>query len=871
MAVSRRSRSSRRIGLLVLGLLGLVAWRLETPWRRIQAEYLDAVLEASRAELAVLRAESAEDLRFLEGEVEVARDRLPPREITDFERTLLVLERRLLRAGPGREAEGLEELVLAERRKLDGMLSDLRAAQTRLADARRPIERLEVRVESLAGFAGWLRRVPALRALGAGVGLREVRPTGTARVERCVTCHLSMAPGAEPPSMPTLDEETGRLFAPHPAADLHLAADSPHPLDDFGCTACHGGDGTATEFAGAGHRPPDSAMATRSPRPILAGARVESSCVACHDVPWLPSAPTQEAGRLLARSMACGACHETGRGDLVPTVPSLVDLPLRKRRTWVAAFLADPSSWRPTFMPHFWDDAEPAERDAEIAAIVAWLFRSEGRSEGRSETQPNERSAGTARGEKADTLDDSASVKEGQRLWRNVGCIACHLVEPMGREELLGSQRLRGPSLARIGAEARAGALPDLLRGHDPRYAWRAGEVEALSAFLSGLVGEGDASGSDPGEISPDVRDELLRRRLLEVTTHEDAAAWLDRLSGEARTLLLGRLAVRRYRCGSCHVLAESSPVGPAVLPLDLPTASEASSLVEVGERFRGPATALWPSAEDVGAWPHADAQERGLPSWRLDPREAEALAVQLAGWREAPVDEEARSGSMSGPDVMARHGCRACHALTVDDDLAGVFGRRAAPPSLARAGEKLRSDWIFLHLGDPEAMALRPWASLRMPGFDLQPAERSAVAEYFARRADVPVLSPDIGLPSASERALGEAVYRVLLCDSCHRDDAALRAPDYRVAGRRLRAQWLREWLLEPHEGAGMPTPFPSRDGRPDATYLLATLDAPMFEVHRVRLERFFPDRDELERVFHDPAAVADALALHVLTLAEQ
>lgn len=867
MALGARSA---RITLLLVGLLALLAWRLETPWRRLQAEYLDGVLERSRAELAVLRVESAEDLRFLEGEVEVARGRLPAREIADEERRLVALERRLLRAEPGREAEGLEELVDGQRRTLDELLSELRAAEDQLADARRPMERLEARVASLDGLGGWLRRVPVLRALGAGIGLRESTPTGTGpgvgigtdtdtgtvRPERCVTCHLSMAPDAAPSVVPVRDARLSRLFAPHSLPDLHVAPASAHPVDEFGCTACHGGDGAATSFAEAGHRARDQvtaassqAASSQAPRPILAGSRVEASCVACHDGWWLPSAPTQDAGRLLARSMACAACHETGRPDLEPTVPSLVGLPLRKRRAWVASFLADPSSWKPTFMPHFWDDAEPAERAAEIAAVVAWLWRS----------APNA-------SEEMDGTRDSSLEAEGRRLWQSIGCAACHLVEEARRDDLLGSQRLRGPSLAAFGVEARPVAVLNVLRSHDPAYVWRDGEVEALAVYLSGLVGKAASTPPnldrrlDRKEALPEVRDDLLLRRLQEVTTREDAAAWMDRLEGEARSQLLGRLAVRRYRCGSCHALPEASPVGP---PLP-PASTEATSLVEVGERLRD-SSGGWPS-EELASWPHAETRDV-LPTWRLIPAEVEALAVQLAGWREGSLD---RQGVSPGRAVMARHGCRACHALTAGDERVGIFDARPLP-SLVGSGEKLRSEWIFRHLGDPDATALRPWAGLRMPRFDLTPADRSAVAVYLARRDSVPVLSPEVGLPTASERALGDAIYRVLLCDRCHGAGVAARAPDYRVAGRRLRAPWLQGWLLRPPEGVHMPAPFPLRGGRPDASYLLATLDAPMFEVNRTRLERFFPDRDELERIFDDPEAVADALALHVLTLGEQ
>ena len=193
----RDSRWQRRLGLVLVGLLGLVAWRLETPWRRLQAEYLDRVLDRSRAELAVLRAASAEDLRFLEGEVEVARDRLPAREIADAERRLLALERKLARSEPG----------------TGGRRPD------RAGDWRTPLGWTECSRSFAQRRLGWRTRADrsrgwrneSKRSMASGAGCdgsqcfeRWVQESACessfrlerGRLERCVTCHLSMTPGS---------------------------------------------------------------------------------------------------------------------------------------------------------------------------------------------------------------------------------------------------------------------------------------------------------------------------------------------------------------------------------------------------------------------------------------------------------------------------------------------------------------------------------------------------------------------------------------------------------------------------------------------------------------------------------------------------
>ena len=47
------------------------------------------------------------------------------------------------------------------------------------------------------------------------------------------------------------------MYAAHPRLDLFVDANSPHPMQQFGCTICHAGQGSATEFVLASHAPAD--------------------------------------------------------------------------------------------------------------------------------------------------------------------------------------------------------------------------------------------------------------------------------------------------------------------------------------------------------------------------------------------------------------------------------------------------------------------------------------------------------------------------------------------------------------------------------------------------------------------------------------
>ncbi len=149
-----------------------------------------------------------------------------------------------------------------------------------------------------------------------------------ARADRCTTCHQGVAVGgpdaAGQPRWP-------QPWMSHPRLDLYVGPNSPHPMADFGCTICHDGQGSATEFRFASHSPND--MRQRSDwrkrhgwfrnddwdYPMLARRFAQSRCLQCHaDVTDLepsrrfpdPPAPKLLAGYHLVRQHGCFGCHE---------------------------------------------------------------------------------------------------------------------------------------------------------------------------------------------------------------------------------------------------------------------------------------------------------------------------------------------------------------------------------------------------------------------------------------------------------------------------------------------------------------------------------------------------------------------------------
>jgi mono/diheme cytochrome c family protein len=221
-------------------------------------------------------------------------------------------------------------------------------------------------------------------------------------------------------------------FAAHPRLDLFVGSNSKHPAERFGCSACHSGQGSATDFYNASHSPNDAEQAKKWKHehdwasnhfwdfPMLPSRFVESSCLKCHhEVTDLISsdnkneAPKLLRGYNLVRELGCFGCHEiagikNGKrvgpdmrleptppldkmlpedrvklladpdnppGTLSKVGPSLYRVADKTNKEWAVKWLSSPRSFRPdTKMPHFYNlsnnspDVLPKEMQALPAA-----------------------------------------------------------------------------------------------------------------------------------------------------------------------------------------------------------------------------------------------------------------------------------------------------------------------------------------------------------------------------------------------------------------------------------------------------------------------------------------------------------------------
>lgn len=124
-------------------------------------------------------------------------------------------------------------------------------------------------------------------------------------VDRCVTCHA----GIDDPRM----ADAKQPFRTHPGVYVKN-----HPVEQFGCTVCHRGQGRALAFEEA------KAEGHHWDYPLLPVELTQASCGVCHTAEEVADkgGARLAAGKVLFEAKGCQACHKLGGrgGNLGPAL-----------------------------------------------------------------------------------------------------------------------------------------------------------------------------------------------------------------------------------------------------------------------------------------------------------------------------------------------------------------------------------------------------------------------------------------------------------------------------------------------------------------------------------------------------------------------
>ncbi|HSB60191.1 MAG TPA: c-type cytochrome [Vicinamibacteria bacterium] len=582
-----------------------------------------------------------------------------------------------------------------------------------------------------AAFQALQRQVKDPHALSLAPraeGIRQIWLADIDRVDRCTTCHL----GADDPDF----AKASPPFRTHSGAWLQT-----HRPDRFGCTVCHGGQGEATRFESAAHRP-----IPYWPEPMRPPELMEANCGACHrerrprQVSWLA-----EGRRLIAESN-CVACHEIpgfGMGEV--RAPRLESVGYKARPDWIARWLKDPQTYLPrSRMPNFRLQA------AEIEALSAFLL--------------SQRSVAP--------LDSSgidwkkADPDRGRAVFGEARCVSCHAID--GRGGTL------GPELTQVGSKVRRDWLFSFLK--DPfrdqpetlmlRYRLSDDQVRDLVAYLTTELVDPEAPAAPPetGYLDP--------RRVEE-----------------------GHGVFVRHGCYSCHRFSGmevSGKIGPSL-------AGIGDRAVEEGAGPEAPRTLPdWIFLKLQH--PESLAEPSRMPTYNLSDRDAAGVTVALLSLRAAdlpssrvtdeplvtPYEPHGELGAL-----VRRYRCLSCHRIR-------DWGGELSTVPLDRIGSQLRRDYLESYLEQPSAV--RVSVEERMPHFYMTRGEARALADDLSRLfLDDALEAP---LPAGAQRVRqGEQLYERLGCAGCHilGGRGGYVGPELSDSGRRLKPGWTRAWLRQP------------------------------------------------------------------------
>lgn len=634
-------------------------------------------------------------------------------------------------------------------------------------------------------------------------------------VDRCRSCHVAI-------DRPGFEEASRTVFKTHPKIDPIFTN---HPIDSYGCTVCHQGQGRATRIKHGLFDSPDAMVkgedgeehpkyvfahdldqahgtTTYWEEPLYRGDFLQASCNRCHaEQRWVDEAPVYEKGKDLFLSKGCTGCHTAKGWEENPRVgPELTRLQAKVTPEWLVDWIYNPKAFYPeTRMPMFVfdeyqvgaenpaDNVEAMENKAlqkDVATkMAAYLWQ--------SSNKPKSLPYGAYPG--------GGNAANGLKVIETVGCLGCHSTGTKGTQS--------APPLHKAGAKlASADWIYNWVR--DPR--WHSDTTIMPSLRLS----------------EQEARDVTAWLWAAGAKERKQADPALAKALSDPKMAEEGGNLIAQWGCAGCHVIEgheKDGRIGPELTlfgekkPYEL---GFGDSHVEHSWRD-------WTEGKIHNPRQYVDVRSAArMPWFGLNEDEIHALTVYLQGMKSPRVPAEydkkfvGRAARIErGRALVNQYNCVGCHLIEGrgGEILAINKDRKLRPPNLNMQGTRIQADYMQDFLKNPTT--IRPWLDIRMPTFPLSDDERQDIITYFRAVDGIDTPYDEVNLAELSPELVpeGEKHFQKLQCTSCHiwkgqrfataTDDKV--APDLANVWYRFRPEGVKVWLEAPQKvmpGTNMP-----------------------------------------------------------------
>lgn len=647
------------------------------------------------------------------------------------------------------------------------------------------------------------------------------------KVDRCTTCHVFISESGF--------EDRPNPFKTHPKLDLMVGANSPHPLKNYGCTTCHGGEGhRVNDFNAPAHTPENAKQKEewvkkyhwhephKVPTPMLKLSMTESSCFKCHSgEAHVPGAPKADKGRYLVASYGCYACHNMpGFDHLNKPGPSLEKISSKVDKDFFKNWVWDPKGFNPkSRMPTFFTQSNNSDPKfvrlnmAEVNAMAEYIWEK-------------------AKPYKPFMNYNPGDANKGKELITQIGCLGCHRVEGIEESDKVSARR--ATYLTGLGTKVSGDWLVSWLKQPShyqedtimPSFRLTDSETNDIATYLLSLKNN-RFNGLKFEPLDVKARDEILIDYFSAFETMESAKSKLAKMGDRERTLELGFRSVGKYGCYSCHKIEGfdgRAPIGPDLSGVGSKPVEQFGFGHQPIEHKRD----VWisnhlanPRRWDQGVVKSFKDLLR-MPNYYFGEEEISSIQTFILGYVSEYIPEAGKR-RLSPNEAMAQKGfktmdklnCTGCHKVDEQfgGDILAMFDNiNDGPPRLNTQGHRVKTEWFNNFLKN--VVPIRPWVKVRMPTFHFMEGEKNAIVNGFRARSDQVIFEEDPAqvVWEPGEREAADTLFKKLECTTCHTvgfNNIEPTAPDLHKVKGRLRASWVERWLSDPQkimEGTVMP-----------------------------------------------------------------